>query len=61
MSQPKLTPMPDSAEQDAKDAYSIYRGMQRGEPTIPHWDDLDRVQRGLLEWTVRFALLRHTP
>lgn len=41
----------------AQKAYEIYRGMKIDPRDLPHWDDLSREQRGLLEWVARFAML----
>ncbi len=46
------------AEADAKQAYDIYRGM-KNPMTDPHWDDLTRPQRGLIEWAVRWTMLKY--
>jgi len=48
----------EKAESVAKQAYEIYRGMKVGEPNIPHWDDLPRDMRGLVEWVAVFATLK---
>jgi len=54
-----ITQKPDNAEQIAERAYNIYRGMK--EPmTAPHWDDLSRQEKGLLEWVVRYARLSNS-
>jgi hypothetical protein len=51
------TEKPDNAEEIAKQAYGIYRGMKQP-ITDQHWDELTREQRGMFEWIVRFARLR---
>lgn len=47
---------PDNAEEVAREAYNVYRGMKTP-MTDPHWDDLGRPERGLYEWIVRYARL----
>lgn len=49
--------MADQGSVLAEEAYGIYRGMVENPHEVPpHWDDLPRAQRGLLEWTARYAL-----
>ena len=48
----------DGAMKTAEAAYSIYRGMKKEPPLIPHWDDLTREQTGLFEWVVRWVRLQ---
>jgi hypothetical protein len=50
-------PKPDNAEERAKEAYDIWRGM-KNPMTDPHWNDLTGEQKGLLEWVVRWARLK---
>ncbi len=52
-----MTEQPDRGAAAAQKAYEIYRGMKTDPRLTPHWDDLPREQRGLLEWTARFAML----
>lgn len=51
---------PDDAEEIAKQAYNIYRGMKQTEPLDPHWDDLSKSDKARFEWVVRFDRLRRS-